>query len=283
MTGRSSRSQRSRKHGRDLKAAIPGVAELSRFTFEIVPPGGFVASEHLHHHHQLDFVLSGQLAVHIEGRSRISLGRGEGLLIPPLVRHVYGATRGSRKGTFKFHLAPQYWPSLGAWVRKVVLSPGLRLCLRDWARRFEAGAPYVAQEAVTLLTLCLLPLLAESKTRARGPGRLDSFREKLWPVLERVANDPHAGWTVSRLASECKLSLNGFSRLFHAVIRQTAQRYLFDARMRAVAAELVSRPPRPIKEIAEHARYANIHSFTHAFKEAFGVSPAAYRRERTGR
>lgn len=51
--------------------------------------------------------------------------------------------------------------------------------------------------------------------------------------------------------------------------------------MRAIAADLLADPTRPIKDIAEKAKYTSVHTFSHSFKQAFGISPAAYRRSPT--
>lgn len=263
---------------RQLKMDAPLIGELFKFRLEDVPSKQFAVPPHLHHFHHFDFVLGGHVSVLIEHEKPAHLARGDGMLMPPLVRHEYGATDRLRKGVFKFHVSPQYWPLIGMRPRKVRLSEGLLACLDAWGRRYETGAPRLKQEAIALATLCVLEVLADKHTRVRGPDYLDSFREQLWPLLERIANDPHAGWTVAQLARECKLSADRFSRQFHEVLGETPQHYLLIARVRDVAARLASYPTRPIKEIAERTRYSSVHSLTRAFTDAFGVSPAEYRR-----
>jgi len=256
----------------------PVVSKLVKFVLEDVAPKRITYPVHLHHFHQFEFMFSGHISIFVEQRTPIHLRRGDGLLVPPLVRHEYRATTGFRKGVFKLFVSPQYWTLLGMRVRRVRLSPELLAQLEAWGRRYEAGVGFLQQESVALASLCVLETMAGRRARVPGPDRLDGFREKLWPLLERIARDPHAGWTVAQLAAECNLSTDRFSRLFHKVIGHPPQDHLFHARMQDVAAQLISHPTRPIKEIAERARYGSIHSFTHAFKEAFGVSPAAYRK-----
>jgi AraC-like DNA-binding protein/mannose-6-phosphate isomerase-like protein (cupin superfamily) len=265
---------------RQLKMDPLLISELFKFVLENVPPKRFGVPPHLHHFHHFDFVLGGHVSVLVEHDKLVPLTRGDGMLMPPLVRHEYRATRGFRKGVFKFHVSPQYWPLIGVRPRKVRLSEGLVACLDAWGRRYEACAARLKQEAIALASLCLLETLAHERTRVRGPDHLDAFREQLWPVLERIAHDPHAGWTVAQLARECKLSADRFSRQFHEVLGESPQHYLLIARVRDVAVELGSHPTRPIKEIAERARYSSVHSLTRAFTDAFGVSPAVYRRMR---
>jgi AraC-like DNA-binding protein/quercetin dioxygenase-like cupin family protein len=260
------------------KMEAPLIRSLGKFVFEDIAGGRVFDPAHLHSFHQFEFMLSGRISAVLEPGASVHLRRGDGVLMPPLVRHGYRTTGGYRKGVFKFHVSPQYWPLLGMRVRKVRLSPELLAHLEAWARRYESGEALLQQESVALASLCLIETIRDTGDRPRGPDGLDAFRQKLWPVLERIANDPHAGWTVAQLAGECNLSTDRFSRLFHRVIGYPPQDHLFHARMQDVAAQLISQPTRPIKEIAERARYGSVHSFTHAFKDAFGASPAAYRR-----
>src|SRR5690606_1993871 len=99
----------------------------------------------------------------------------------------------------------------------------------------------------------------------------------LWQLLENIEATPYASWSVMQMAQYCHLSPDHFSRSFHALLAMTPQRYLIEARMRAAAAELINDSDLPIKRIAETAGYANVHSFSRAFKAVFNISPAAYR------
>lgn len=260
-----------------MRVEGPIVTEIVRFDYTVLPPE-YVFRVHLHHFFQLDVFLEGNVTVRVEGSRPVQASTGDGLFIPPLVRHGYESADGFRQGSFKFHLAPSCWTFFGTRPMRLRVPTDLVQVVERAGRRFNAKSPFARQEAVAAANLCLIELLGEQARTHSAPDHLDSFRRALWPILERVANQPYARWTVAGLAGECHMSEAHFSRCFHQLLGQTPRQYLLEARMRAVAAELVAEPPRPIKEIADSANYATVHAFSSTFKKMFGASPAAYRR-----
>jgi len=259
----------------------PIVTEIVRFDYTVLPPG-YAFRDHLHHFFQLDVFLMGEVTVRVEGLGAVRAGGGDGLFIPPLVRHGYESHPGFRQGSFKFHLAPSCWTFFGTRPQRLRVPDDLVSVVERAGQRFNANSLFGRQEAVAAANLCLIELLGESCGGTAALGHLDAFRRVLWPLLEKIANRPYAGWTVAGMARECHMSESHFTRSFHQLLGQTPRQYLLEARMRAVAAELVADPPRPIKDIAESANYATVHAFSAAFKKIFSASPAAYRRARPG-
>lgn len=254
------------------------VTDLVIFNYSLYP-ADYSLPPHLHHYHQLDVVLEGRVMMEIEGQAPICGEAGDARLIPPLVRHGYKIKAGYRHASFQFHLAPRYWPIFGNVFRRFRVSDSLRAELENGGGAHSRRAVLARQQTLALATLCLAQCAAQIQDAAScEDASLDELRVLLWPLLERVENQPHAGWTVSRLASECHLSCDHFSRCFHHIIGQTPQRYLLEARMRAAAASLMATPSRPLKEVAVEAGYAGVYSFGRAFKQAFGMGPAGYRK-----
>lgn len=254
------------------------VTQLVKFDFTTLP-AGYQCASHLHHFFQFDTILAGQVDVLLEARKTLRARAGDGVLIPPLVRHGYQAEQSYRQGSFKFHIAPRFWPMFGRSARRVRLPRALLETVKTTGRRSRDKAPLAEQQAVAAITSCLIHAL-DIDTGPSASEPTDSLRRSLWPLLEQIESNPHAGWTVSALAKRCHLSVDHFSRHFHRILRRTPSQHLFEARMRAAAAALLADPPLPIKEISERANYATVHSFSRAFKQMFGISPAAYR-ERT--
>ncbi len=127
--------------------------------------------------------------------------------------------------------------------------------------------------------MCLVSMVrVEPDAHNAALEGLDSFRQSLWPLLERIENEPYTDWSISDLAEETHLSTPHFSRCFRRLLDKTPKQYLIETRMRAAAAELIADPPKAIKQISRRAGYADIHTFTHAFGHFFGISPGAYRR-----
>lgn len=250
------------------------VTELIGFQRPTVSRGRQSWPMHLHHFFQLDMLLAGQLTVRIERERPWRARPGDGWLIPPLVRHGFDQETMFRQASFKLRLAPAYWPTAGMRWRRVRFPSHLRQMLNAGGENPTDNA-----RATALATLCVLETIGHD--RRAGDSSLDAFRQTLWPLLERIESEPHAGWSVARMASACHVSADYFSRCFHKVLGQPPHRYLLETRIRAAATALLNEPARPIKEIADAAGYATIHAFSAAFKNMVGRSPAAYRRAQT--
>lgn len=254
------------------------VTDLILFNFSAFPTD-YSHPPHLHHYHQLDVVLDGRVTMTLEGQSPVLRTAGNAWLIPPLVRHGYEIEAGYRHASFKFHLAPRYWPIFGTHSHHFSASGSLCKELEDGGLCYREQALLSHPQLLALATLCLVQCAAQIQNAADcEDDNLDELRALLWPLLERIENEPRAGWTVSRIAAECHLSCDHFSRCFHHILGQTPQSYLLEVRMRAAAASLMVAPLRPLKEVAADAGYAGIYSFSRAFKQVFGMGPAAYRK-----
>jgi AraC-like DNA-binding protein len=252
------------------------VTQLVSTNFSTLP-AGYECPAHLHHFYQFDAILAGQVDILLERGNHLRPRAGDGVLIPPLTRHGYRAPGRYRQASFKFHLAPRFWPLFGRAIRRVRLTAALREIVRLTAQRGRQGAPLWEPQAVATLTLCLISTVGGKAVRLAHDPTADPLRRRLWPLLERIESEPHTRWTVAGMARACCLSPDHFSRQFHRILRQPPQQYLFRLRMRAAAEALLADPPLPIKTVAEKANYATVHSFSRAFKQMFGVSPGAYR------
>jgi AraC-like DNA-binding protein len=174
-------------------------------------------------------------------------------------------------------MSPRYWPVFGQRPRRLRLSRLARQTVNAWFADFQVQAPYLAPQSEAVLTLCLVEMIRTSRRLPEGFDGLDPFRQKLWPVLEQIATDPYASWSLTRMAGMTNLSPRHFSRCFHDVLDQSPKHYLFQARMRAVAAEITADPTPALKDISARAGYASVHVFARAFRNFYGVSPGAYR------
>jgi AraC-like DNA-binding protein len=264
-----------------MSASMAGttiISELVEFNYSSFPRAKCLIPMHLHHFYQLDVVLSGRVSVRLESKKPFIGHAGDGWLIPPLLRHGYEIREPFTQASFKFHLSPHCWELFGEQLMRRHIPRELLSIAKAVGERYRNNSCLVIPEAVAVATLCLIRFLDQNKPIITHVDNLDPFRCSLWPLLEQIANTPHAGWTVGRMANACHLSSDYFSRCFHQVMGQTPQRYVVESRMRAAAAALLAEPSRPIKEIAEKTNYATIHAFSRAFRQVMGVAPAAYRR-----
>jgi AraC-like DNA-binding protein len=261
---------------------IPLIHPISQFDcmdYSEIPAGDFHCPSHLHHFHQLDIILEGRVCISLDTIQQLEANGGTCLLIPPLCRHAYYSEVGFRQISFKFHLHPHYWAIFGNEPRATQL-PKYRLEELEHCGLHFAQQTRLAQlQANGIASLCLASI-AETVTAVHSCNEQEQL-PVIWRLLETIEAQPYAPWSVAQMAKTCHLSPDHFSRSFHALLIVTPQRYLIEARMRAAAAELINDRKQPIKRIAETAGYANVHSFSRAFKAVFNSSPAAYRQARS--
>ncbi len=86
-------------------------------------------------------------------------------------------------------------------------------------------------------------------------------------------------WTIAELAREVGLSRSALLDRFSRYLSEPPMAYLTRWRLQLAARRLAS-TPRSVAEIAEEVGYESETAFNRAFKRAFGVPPARYRRER---
>lgn len=235
--------------------------------------------QHSHHFHQIDVILEGEFTLVLDGQKN-QIGRhGDAWIIPPLVWHGVNAAQHFRCCSFKFHIAPQYWPRLGTAFQRFHVPEHLCACSDALGKYKDAATPMVGEQAAAVISLCLIELLNQQPASHPEPDNLDEFRHMLWPLLEKIQWEPSIKWNTARMAQEMNLSPDYFSRCFHRVLKQTPQQYVMATAMRAAAASLLALPYTPTKKIAEEAGYATVQAFTRAFTQVFKLSPGAYRHQ----
>lgn len=100
------------------------------------------------------------------------------------------------------------------------------------------------------------------------------------PVLHAIHDDPGHPWTVAGLARVAGVSRAAFARRFTALVGEPPLTYLTDWRM-TIAADLLRREGSSVGAVARRVGYADGVAFSSAFKRVRGVSPSAYRAERS--
>ena len=102
---------------------------------------------------------------------------------------------------------------------------------------------------------------------------LDQVQRGVEYIEERLDADLET----ADVASEAGVSHWHFQRIFKALTHETLKTYIRSRRL-AVALDRLLSTERRIVEIALEAGFQSQESFTRVFKEAFGITPAAYRR-----
>lgn len=255
------------------------ITEVILVNLASVGPGEYITPMHLHPFHQIDVVLDGWVEHTIEGWDEpVRLTPGEGIVVPPLVRHGLFATDGFRHGSFKVFLVSRAARALGDGPFRFTASPTLCDTLEDVARRCKQDCALADDVIVVAGSLCIVEAADQSPSPSAGPVDGRDFRRTILPVLERVAEAPFGGWTVADLARECSMSVDHFSKCFRNVLGQTPQTFILETRLRNAAVDLLAEPPMTIEQVADRAGYSSRHTFTRAFSTYFKISPDAYRR-----
>ena len=96
-------------------------------------------------------------------------------------------------------------------------------------------------------------------------------------AIDFIEDRLDAELSIAAVAAEVGLSRWHFQRIFKALTNETIHTYIRSRRL-ATALDLLARTDTKILEIAMSTGFQSQAAFTRAFKQAFGITPAAYRR-----
>jgi len=102
-------------------------------------------------------------------------------------------------------------------------------------------------------------------------------RREMRVVVDAVASDLEADWSVAELAALLELSPFHFSRAFKRSFGTTPHAYVTAQRMER-AASLTKGTSTPFSEIAAETGYSSPAHFSQSFRRYWGVTPMAYRK-----
>lgn len=254
----------------------PLVVELALYNFGHLPPGN-TTRRHLHTFHQLDVLLQGRATHTVEGLGPRMLTQGDALLIPPMVLHESVSTAGYMHASFKMFLGSQ--PSQRLGTSPFIFKPS-RTLMKLLVETGMAMVDHQHDAAQGVLAAAAISVVEAQRAKEEVeelPAPLDDFRRLVLPVLQPVDKDPSADWTVEAMAERCNLSVDYFTRCFRRTLKQTPKEYLLMARMRVATSELLATPRVAIKQVAHKLGYSSVQTFSRAFRDKVGMSPAAFR------
>lgn len=242
-------------------------------------PETYQDQRHLHHFHQLDVILDGEFNL-ILNDGKTETGRsGDAWIIPPLTWHSIECPEAYYFCSFKFYMAPRFWSLFGSQFHRFRVSQEARQYIALCNTKWDKQNIWANEQIFAMLSLCLVEFLEQNPQMPVQEGNLSEFRQALWPLLQKFLKEPSVRWTVAQMAREMGLSTSYFTHCFYGVIGQSPRRYILESAMRAAAGDLLDSKNIPIKQIAERAGYANVHSFSRAFTLVFKIGPAAYRKQ----
>lgn len=110
----------------------------------------------------------------------------------------------------------------------------------------------------------------KTATRAHYARRIDK-------VVMYLADHLDEQLDIFRLAEEAHLSPYHFHRVYVAMVGETVAETMKRQRLHRASIKLITSAT-PLAALATEAGYGSVQAFTRAFREAFGLPPAAYRK-----
>ncbi|GAB3617060.1 AraC family transcriptional regulator [Okibacterium endophyticum] len=118
---------------------------------------------------------------------------------------------------------------------------------------------------------------------SKTPGWISATRDSaVAGALSAIHEHPEWVWTLAELARRSHVSRATLAARFRNQVGIPPMAYLTTWRL-ALGADLLTDPQRTLASIAESVGYGSPFSFSAAFTQRFGVSPAAYRRRKNER
>jgi transcriptional regulator GlxA family with amidase domain len=160
----------------------------------------------------------------------------------------------------------------GHWLEQSILH------LLDEAASDRAGSDAMLaklSEALFVDTLRRYVTGLPDQTIGWLAGARDPVVGKSLALLHRRAHHP---WTIAGLAAEVGVSRSVLAERFTRYLSDPPIAYLTGWRLR-LAAQALTSSPKGVADIAAAVGYESEAAFNRAFKRAFGVPPARYRRQ----
>lgn len=149
----------------------------------------------------------------------------------------------------------------------------------------EINSPRLGTRAVleALMKICLLKALRNHvESSSMASMRLSRFgAPHLHKAVAAVMERPSDKFDVAKLAAVAGMSRSAFASAFLNTFALTPMDFVKRNRLQR-AAELLRSTPMSVKLIAARAGFASRSHFSHAFKQAYGVDPTAFRKSTEG-
>ncbi|VVD90178.1 AraC family transcriptional regulator [Pandoraea anhela] len=232
-----------------------------------------------HDFHQVVIGLSGRMSLSLDGDAATfgRVGARNGAVIPAGVRHDYRGDGPNRQVVLDVpsHIARQTGTARAfAHAAFFALDATLLTLANRVNASVDAGRPLDAGDPVVREWL-------EALTARLGPARHGSrtVRLDLAQVDARLQADLAAPVDTATLAQEAGMSVRHFHDCFVAMTGETPHRHLVRLRL-ARAASLLLTHDAPLADIALDVGFNDQSALTHAFRQHYGLTPAAWRRAR---
>jgi AraC-like DNA-binding protein len=258
---------------------------------------------HFHHHFEFIWVRSGAMRFELDGE-RFAAQAGDVLIVGSGRIHAASSIEGigceALSVVFDLRLlygervpdrsADQYLAPLlsGEYALPAMLAAfseaGSRV--RDHLSRlavlYDVQGPGFELMMKSLLLQCFFEFARGghySQIRSDVPKKSERQTERLKEILEYIDDHLAEKLSVERLAGRVHVSATHFHTFFRRMTGQSPIEYINGLRL-ARARTLLTTKPVTVQEAAHRVGFENVSYFIRAFKQRYGMTPAAYVKER---
>ena len=233
------------------------------------------------------------IAAVVEGSFTYATDTGRALLHPgALLLGNHGACyrcghdHGAGDHCVSLQMSPEYFAEIAATAAgssrfrfPVAMLPPGRVILSQstvLATRAALHNPIAREEGAIALAAAVTRLCSDN---APSPVRVSALDERrVGRVLRYMDGHADQALDLGRLAAVAAMSKFHFLRVFRRSIGMTPYQYLLSLRLRRVASRLLT-SPNTVSKIAFESGFGDLSTFNATFRNAFGMSPTAFRRK----
>lgn len=165
-------------------------------------------------------------------------------------------------------------------ARRIFRDERVRYLVADAIAEVNEGGAFSDRLLTAVFDQILLYILRDFRTMAepRHAAGVGKQEELCYRMMHYIDTHIYTMQSLSDLAEAMRYNYSYLSDLFCKVTKDTLLHYYRTRRLEA-ARLLLAEGRLTVGEIADLLHYASIYTFSRAFKEAYGTSPARYRRE----
>ena len=164
--------------------------------------------------------------------------------------------------------------------RRIFRDERVRYLVSQAIAEVDSEGEYAGEILTALLQQILLYILRDfhALTPVRHTMGVGKQEELCYQMMHYIDTHIYTMQSLSELSEAMRYHYSYLSDLFRKVTSETLLHYYRTRRLEA-ARLLLAEGRLSVGEVAELLHYASIYTFSRSFKEAYGISPAHYRRE----
>ena len=246
---------------------------IGQYYFECIRYYDFHYSPHMHRHHELIHVKSGELILTMNGRDE-TISQGEYGWIPSNYIHSYRTPTSSVVDVCIF--SEDHVPLFAKEIREKKADK-VKFTCRDSVMRFADQELFVTEKLPDLYTLkaALYAVLGELLSQVTFTNATAKNEILMDRIVRYVADNYTDNITLKSAAKELGYEEHYLSRCFHNTVPMHFSKYVNLFRVDA-ATTLLQHTDLSISDIAMQSGFQSIRSFNRVFLEVTGKTPSSF-------